>query len=170
MCGASRACKEVPLDIAWTWGNALGESVYWAITNILHELLGGHINSRRWVPSNQWYDAKGPTDMGNILLSWQPHWEKDINIGGEVGRGAWKNWWEIHEGSKEKDIMGRRKSCSDSRKGAWLYSNLHGKVKTKEVQCQSDTRTPSMTPTITSWTSQCRISPTQSINKLKVQP
>ena len=54
-------------------------------------------------------------------------------MGGEVGRGGWKNWREIQEGSKEKEIPGRRKSCSDSRKGAQLYSNLPGKVKTKEV-------------------------------------
>ena len=68
---------------------------------------------------------------------------------------------EEHERSKEKEISGRRKSCLDSKKGAQLCGSLHDEVKTNEVQCQSDTRTPSMTSTITSWTSHCGISPVQ---------
>ena len=56
-----------PKSLLCTRDNALGESTYQVVIGVRHKLLGSHINSRRWVPSDQDYGAKGPTDMEKSL-------------------------------------------------------------------------------------------------------
>ena len=115
------------------------------------------------------YDTEGPIDMPNIPPSWLPYWKNGINKRGRIRRRGWKILGARYERSKKKHISGKRKSYSDSKKGARLYGSLHNRDKTKVVQCQSETSIPLVTSTTTFWTSHRGISATQSTSKLGVQ-
>ena len=100
---------ECPKILPWVEGNALGKFAHRALIGVWYKFQGGHVNSRRWVPSCQEYRIEGSTNVGKYPLIMTTPLRKDYKQGrrGKVV-GVGKVWEVKHESSEKKTLLGEK--------------------------------------------------------------
>ena len=132
--------------------NSLRESASRAIKpGVRHKLLENYFNSRRWVPTDEWYNMEGPTNILNIPSSWLPYSKKGINKRGGVRRRGWnKNWGERYKRCERNTFWEEGSHLRISKRGLSCLLAFMARLKLRSFSIEGKTITPLVTPPVTS--------------------